>query len=224
MGESARGASLTRAVVFDLFETLVDYDEGMPRVFSAAAAELLGRDVETFRALWRDGRPVRDSGPLRPYLSSLGIVGDDAERLLDLRRRFIAEVLRSPRDGVVETLRELRRRRIRTGLITVCGEDVVDVWEETAFSGLFEVEVFSCSSGYLKPDPRLYLQACGGLEVDPTEALYVGDGSNDELAGAERVGMRAILVHRVGEEPHWPEVRNWSGPRITSIPEVLLHL
>jgi FMN phosphatase YigB (HAD superfamily) len=49
----------------------------------------------------------------------------------------------------------------------------------------------------------------------------VGDGANDELAGAQRVGMRAILIHRPGEDPFWPEVAEFTGPRITSIPEVL---
>jgi putative hydrolase of the HAD superfamily len=191
-----------RAVVFDLFETLVDYDEVKSRAFSAAAAELLGRDVDSFHAHWRDGRPIRDSGPMLPYLTSIGIVGNDAERLLNLRRSFSAELLRSPREGVIETLHELRRRRIQTGLTTVCSEDVVDVWDNTPFSG----------------------QACEELNVDPAEALYVGDGSNDELAGAERVGMRAVLVHRAGEEPRSPEVRDWSGPRISSIPDVLLYL
>jgi hypothetical protein len=33
--------------------------------------------------------------------------------------------------------------------------------------------------------------------------------------------MRAVLIHREGREPHWPEVRDWSGPRITSVPAVL---
>jgi FMN phosphatase YigB (HAD superfamily) len=60
--------------------------------------------------------------------------------------------------------------------------------------------------------------------VAPSEALFVGDGANDELAGAERAGMRAILVHRPGEEPAWPEVREWPGTRITAIPDVLEHL
>jgi putative hydrolase of the HAD superfamily len=212
---------VTRAVVFDLFETLVDYDEEKSLAFSAAAAELLERDVEPFHALWREGRPARDSGPLRPYLESIGIVGDQAERLLELRRRFSAECLRSPRNGVLETLRELRRRGIGIGLITVCSEDVVDVWAETPFASTFDSEIFSCSCGYRKPDPRLYLQACEELGVGPGEALYVGDGSNDELGGAERVGMRAILIHRPGEEPAWPELQDWPGPRITAIADVL---
>jgi putative hydrolase of the HAD superfamily len=212
---------VTRAVVFDLFETLVDYDEERSWAFSRGAAELLGREPRAFHALWREGRAARDSGPMLPYLASIGIEDDDAERLLEFRRSFSLAVLRSPREGVLETLHELAQRGIRTGLITVCSEDVVDVWPETSFAGVFGSEVFSCSCGYRKPDPRLYLQACDELGVDPAEALYVGDGSNDELAGAERVGMRAILVHRPGEEPAWPEVRDWPGPRITSIPDVL---
>jgi putative hydrolase of the HAD superfamily len=212
---------VTRAVVFDLFETLVDYDEEKSLAFSAAAAELLCREPGAFHALWREGRPVRDSGPMRPYLVSLGVEGDQAEQLLELRRRFSAELLSTPREGVLETLQELTRRGIPTGLITVCSEDVVDVWPETPFAGVFDSEVFSCSCGYRKPDPRLYLQVCEELEVEPADALYVGDGSNDELAGAERVGMRPVLIHRPGEEPAWPEVRDWRALRITAIPQVL---
>ena len=45
--------------------------------------------------------------------------------------------------------------------------------------------------------------------------------ANDELAGALRVGMRALLIHRPGDPPLWPEVQAWDGPRVTSIPEVL---
>jgi putative hydrolase of the HAD superfamily len=72
-----------------------------------------------------------------------------------------------------------------------------------------------------KPDPRIYRVALDELGVEPAEALFVGDGANDELAGAERVGMRAVLIHRRGAGPAWPEVRDWPGPRITAIRDVL---
>jgi putative hydrolase of the HAD superfamily len=121
----------------------------------------------------------------------------------------------------VETLQELRRRDVGTGLITVCSEDVVDVWHETPFAGLFDAEVFSSSCGLRKPDERIYRLALDELGLEPSEALFVGDGANDELAGAERVGMRAVLIHRPGEEPAWPELRDWPGTRITTIPQVL---
>ena len=95
------------------------------------------------------------------------------------------------------------------------------VWPETAFAGLFDAEVFSCVCGHMKPDAEIYLLCARELGVEPTECLFVGDGANDELAGAQRVGMQAILIHRAGEEPLWDEVRAWAGPRITSVPEIL---
>jgi FMN phosphatase YigB (HAD superfamily) len=51
--------------------------------------------------------------------------------------------------------------------------------------------------------------------------VFVGDGANDELAGARRGGLDAILIHRPGEDPPWPELAEWDGPRVTSIPGVL---
>ena len=212
---------MTRAVVFDLFETLVDYDEQSSLDFSAAAADLLGRDRGEFHTVWRAGRSVRDSEPLRDYLASIGIVDGEADRLVELRRALSRRLLAAPRPGALETIAELRGRGLGVGLITVCSEDVVDVWEETPFAGVFDAVVFSCTCGYRKPDARIYRIALEQLGVDPSEALFVGDGANDELAGAQRIGMRAVLVHRQGEEPAWPEVRDWPGPRITSIPDTL---
>jgi putative hydrolase of the HAD superfamily len=212
---------VTRAVVFDLFDTLVDYDDRRSREFSSAVARLCGRDPDEFHDVWIDGRRARETGPMAPYLASLGIGESELEQFLELRREWTRGVLGRPRDGVIETMAELRRRGIRVGLITVCSEDVTDVWAETPFAGLFDAEVFSSSCGLCKPDPRIYWLALDQLELAPSETVFVGDGANDELAGAERVGMRAILIHRAGREPSWPDVRDWPGPRITAIPEVL---
>ncbi len=212
---------MTRAVVFDLFDTLVDYDDSRSREFSAQVAQLCGRDPEDFHDVWIAGRPERETGPMASYLASLGLDEAATREFLERRRAFSREVLARPRDGAVETLRELRARDVRVGLITVCSEDAVDVWPETPFAGLFDVEVFSSACGFRKPDPKIYRLALDELGVEPADALFVGDGANDELAGAERVGMRAVLIHRAGEEPRWPEVRGWSGSRISRIPAVL---
>ena len=212
---------MTSAVVFDLFDTLVDYDDRRSREFSSAVARLCGRDPDEFHHVWIEGRRTRETGPMAPYLASLGIEESEMQHFLELRRAWTRGILARPHDGVIETMAELRERGIRTGLITVCSEDVVDVWAETPFAGQFDAEVFSSSCGLCKPDPRIYGLALDQLGVVPSEAIFVGDGANDELAGAERVGMRAILIHRAGREPGWPELRDWPGPRITSIPEVL---
>ena len=211
---------MTRAVVFDLWDTLVDFDPVAGRAFQDQVAGLLGRDPDEFAALWVEGRSVRESGTLRGYLLGIGAPEDLVDEVVDLRRDSTRSLL-APRPGAVETLEELRARRYGVGLITVCSEDVPDVWDETPFADLFDAALFSCSVGLRKPDPRIYRLACDELGVEPEEAIFVGDGANDELAGAQRVGMEAVLVHRPGEEPPWDEVRDWQGPRITAIPQVL---
>jgi putative hydrolase of the HAD superfamily len=209
-----------RAVIFDLWDTLVDFDPVAGRAFQDRVAERLGRDPDEFAALWLEGRASRESGTLREYLLGIG-VGDELVGDVVALRRDSTRSLLAPRPGAVETLAELRARGYGLGLITVCSEDVPELWDETAFADLFDATVFSCSVGLRKPDPRIYRLACEQLGVQPEEAMFVGDGANDELAGAERVGMRAVLIHRAGEEPPWDEVRDWQGPRITAIPQVL---
>ena len=210
-------------MIFDLWDTLIDFDPVIGRAFQDRVAERLGRDPDELATLWVEGRARRESGPLRDYLLELGAEEDAAEELVALRLESTRPLLK-PRPGALETLAELRRRGYLLGLITVCSEEVEELWEETPFAGLFDATVFSCSAGVRKPDPRIYHLALNELEVDPGEAIFVGDGANDELAGAERVGMRAVLIHRAGEEPQWDELRDWQGPRITTIPQVLSHV
>jgi putative hydrolase of the HAD superfamily len=207
-------------VIFDLWDTLVDYDSAGGRAFQDRVAGLLRRDADEFAALWFEGRPKRESGSLREYVLSLGADETAADEVVTWRLESTRTMLK-PRPGAVETLRELRRRGYRVGLITVCSDDVPEVWAESPFAGLFDATVFSCAVGLLKPDPQIYLLACEQLGVAPEEAMFVGDGANDELAGAERAGLRAVLIHRPNEDPPWPEVRDWQGPRITAVPGVL---
>ena len=209
-------------MIFDLWETLVDWPRNDEHYAALAAG--LGVELERFREAWIAARAGRELGPLadgfRSVATELAIENADIDALVDLRREYTRTVLK-PRPGVVDTLRELRGRGFRIGLISACTEDVPDVWRETELADLFDDAVFSCSVGMSKPDPRIYELACERLGVRPAEAVFVGDGANDELAGADRVGMRAVLIHRPAEEPQWDGLRDWPGPRITSIPEIL---
>ena len=102
----------------------------------------------------------------------------------------------------------------------MCSQDVPHVWDETPFAGAFDELVFSCDVGISKPDPRIYEIACERLGVEPAECLFVGDGANDELPGAERAGMTALQL-RAPDEPLTPEGEAWNGPSIERLSEVL---
>jgi len=209
-----------RAVIFDLWDTLVDFDVEHSRATERRIAERLGVDPDQFHRVWRESRSERDGGSLADSFRTVGATDELLPELHDLRRNAFREVA-VPQEGVLETLRKLRERGFRLGMISVCSEEVAELWEETPFAGLFDSTVFSCSVGLRKPDPAIYRLALDELGVEANEALFVGDGANDELAGAERVGIRAVLILRPGQdEPYWEEAHGWQ-PRITSIPEVL---
>ena len=204
-----------RAVIFDLWETLIDWDRDAAAAMVAAVSERAPEFVERWPRSTN-----RYTGPIRVALADAGVPTAALEEVCALRLDYVREAL-VPRAGSVETLRRLRELGVLVGLITVCSEDVEVAWPATPFAGLFDAEVFSSSFGLSKPDPRIYLHCCELLGVEPYEAVFVGDGANDELAGAERVGMRAILIHRPGEDPYWENLADFDGPRVTSIPEVL---
>jgi putative hydrolase of the HAD superfamily len=202
--------------VFDLWETLIDWNPQEARKTLERIEELVGVG---FRERW-DLAPHRYKQPIRDALAGAGVPAEAMDEVCAIRLDYHRGQL-VPRAGAVETLRRLRELGLLVGLITVCTEDVEVLWPESGFAGLFDAEVFSSREGLTKPDPRIYRLCCERLGVEPEQAVFVGDGANDELAGACRVGMDAILIHRPGEDPPWPEVATWDGLRVTSIPEVL---
>ncbi len=205
-----------KAVVFDLWETLIDWDREATAQLNVDLAAIVGGD---FHERW-SGSKAKYNGPIRVALTEAGVAEEHLDAVCKLRRDYLRRAL-APRTGAVDTLKQLRADGFKIGLITVCSEDIETLWPESEFAGLFDAEIFSSSFGASKPDPRIYLACCELLGVSPADAVFVGDGANDELAGARRVGMEAILIYRLGDDPLWPEVREWDGPRVTSIPEVL---
>ena len=202
-------------MIFDLWETLIDWNHEANARMHAQVRERLGFD---FHERWNRATE-RYTMPVRQVLAGVGVPAEAMDDVMSYRAEFVRTCL-VPRAGAVETLAELRSRGLKVGLITVCTEDVELLWPESQFAGLFDAEIFSNAIGLSKPDPRIYLACCEALGVEPHEAVFVGDGANDELEGARRVGMDAILIHREGEEPLWG-LDAWDGPRVTSIPGVL---
>ena len=211
-----------RAVIFDLWQTLVPWKVEEANRFYDRMADTVAVERGRFREAWLAARARRETGPiashLRDLLGELGADGD-VEELMALRREWTKRSL-VPRRDALETLAELRRRGHRLGLISVCTQEVPEIWDETPLGGMLEATVFSCDVGVSKPDPRIYEIACERLGVEPAECLFVGDGANDELPGAERAGMTALQLRAPGEALT-SDGEAWAGPAIGSLSEVL---
>ncbi|HEY8535320.1 MAG TPA: HAD family hydrolase, partial [Vicinamibacterales bacterium] len=67
-------------------------------------------------------------------------------------------------------------------------------------NGLITAAVSSSQHGYLKPHPSIFQAALQLVGVEPGQAVMVGDSVGQDVAGALRAGMRAVLVRRGAPE------------------------
>jgi HAD superfamily hydrolase (TIGR01509 family) len=205
-----------RAVIFDLWDTLALWPSN---AFDDVKREL-ARHIDDVDRVWETTYQKRQIGPIREYFRGLGLDDVAVAECVRIRSDFTRAAL-VPRAGAIETLEELERRGFKRGVISVCSSDVEELWNETELAAHVDDVVLSCAVGLSKPDPRIYELACKRLDVRADECIFVGDGANDELAGAERVGMQAVCVLPPGrDEPLWREARGWE-PTITSLEDVL---
>jgi putative hydrolase of the HAD superfamily len=213
------------AVVFDLWQTLVPFPTAEGEALRRRWAKDLGISVEELDERWygdADGYRLRETGPLAPAVTALrDAVGSDAsvEQLIEVRLELTRRALVAPPE-IERALRALRERGYFIGLVSNCTEDVALCWPESTLAPLVDHAVFSATAGCMKPDARIYALVCDGLGVDPNECMFVGDGANDELAGAAAVGMTPVLLAEDGVA-RWDGLHQWDGARIAAIPEVL---
>jgi len=212
------------AVIFDLWMTLVPWDVEESKRFHRELAEVVGVEPDRFWDAWLSAHdlPDRNTGPIAEHFEALFAelgVEPDLEQVMRMRRERTKRTL-VPRPEALPTLEELRRRGHRLGMISVCTEEVPQVWGETPLGREFDAAVFSCEVGVSKPDARIYEIACERLGVEARDCLFVGDGANDELPGAERAGMTALQLRPPGEELT-ESGQAWTGPSIEHLDEVL---
>src|SRR5205823_14442964 len=113
-------------------------------------------------------------------------------------------------DQVAALVTALARRDVRLAVISNGFEEDVLGWSHCSLAHEFRCTVFSYAERIAKPDPEIYQRAVRRLGVDPATTVYIGDGGDDELIGAERAGLRAYraawFVHNAPQKAMWPEL------------------
>jgi putative hydrolase of the HAD superfamily len=118
-------------------------------------------------------------------------------------------------DDVLPVLAELRGHGLKLGLVSNGGREISDFVAHHALD--VDCAVASRAHGWIKPHESIFLAALELLGVEPADAAMVGDSVEDDVAGAEALGMRAFLVDREGRHPQAADAL----PDLRSLPAAL---
>lgn len=221
MGIDETGRERT-AVIFDLWGTLISFPDFVWDKVLAQIAAALGARLEEFLPAWHAdyaNRAVGDvESSLRRVCQRAGMTADDRRirRALQVRRRALTDMF-VPRPDAGHTLRQLRARGYRIGLLTNCTSEIPQLWQCSPLASFMDATVFSCTEGLRKPQAAIYELAASRLGVDTNDCIFVGDGADRELNGASTVGMHAVLLRT--DDTHPPA--GWDGPVIRRLSEVI---
>jgi putative hydrolase of the HAD superfamily len=97
-----------------------------------------------------------------------------------------------PSEPIVAAVRAVGDRGVKTGLISNSWS--TSHYDRELLEELFDTVVISAEEGLHKPQPEIYLLAAERLVEPPKRCVFVDD-LRENCAGAEAVGMTAIL-HR----------------------------
>jgi HAD superfamily hydrolase (TIGR01662 family) len=102
-------------------------------------------------------------------------------------------------EDTVPVLDELRRAGLKIGLLTNSSRDVHAFARHHGLD--VDAAVGSFHHGKTKPHASIFRAVLDLLDVEPVDAVMVGDTVEDDIEGARALGMRAILVDRLGRNP-----------------------
>jgi len=227
---------MVKAVFFDLYQTLVCYEppreelqakaleelgiEVKPEVLrrplviadefiyqELARASLRQRSKEEQMKLWAQYEEIllREAGVKADKQLILGLLG----KMQQFKMKLVLF------DDVMPALTNLKRRGLILGLISNIDRDMTDTFNELGLSSLLQVMVTSQEVGFNKPQPQIFQEALKRAGVRAPEAIYIGDQYQIDVVGANRVGMKGILLDRGG---YFNEITDC--PRIQSLTQI----
>jgi putative hydrolase of the HAD superfamily len=231
-----------RAILFDLFDTLVDlYMDRLPEssvggrrvnyTYPALHAEILRHadvEFESFtrhladvdrglRASQAEGREVSTRARFRELAERLGLdVPGLPESLTRVHMGALRGVAYAPphHDRVMESLRRGYRLAVCSNFSDT--RTALDVLEEARLLRHFDAAVISEDVGWRKPRPEIFRACLERLDVAPEETLHVGDRLIEDVGGAGGLGLRTCWLTRRVADPE-AALRDHAGPPPTLV-------
>lgn len=143
-------------------------------------------------------------------------------------KEFEETILRDP-PPLIEGVREaLETLHIRYKMGIICDTGITPgyvlrkVLKRNQILDLFTSIVFSDEVGFNKPHRLMFETALRELKANPSEAVHVGDLLETDIAGAKKIGMKAVLISRTEEQRSYLNIR--PDLEISNLQELIGHL
>lgn len=99
---------------------------------------------------------------------------------------------------VREVLYKLKEMGLKIGIISGAYEEDITIILEKAnlHKDFFDIIIGANTIKKTKPHPDVFKYALNKLNVKPYEVWFIGDAVDADYEGAEKVGIKAILIQR----------------------------
>jgi HAD superfamily hydrolase (TIGR02253 family) len=194
---------MLKAIVFDLDNTLVDFMAMKRQAVDAAIDAMLdaGLHLERSEVRSRIDAIYKERGiEYQQVFDDLlfGVFQKLDHRILAsgvIAYRRAREAALKPYPHATATLMELYRRGIKLAVLTDAPSR--EAWLRLCHMNLhhiFSLAVTFDDTGERKPSPKPFLKVLELLQVQPQEALMVGDWAERDVVGAKAVGMQTAFA------------------------------
>ena len=207
---------MTRAVLIDLDDTLVDHQYAIRAALKSlheSDVRLQALEYDFLVTEWQRlletmhddvalGRiPIHESR-MRRYHLFYEMAGSPVTRdeVLAIADRHVATYMATRRivPGADLLMRALKAH-VPVAIVT--NNTIVEQTEKLATFGLADCVdhlVTSEEVGVAKPDPAIFVDALARLGVDACDAVMIGDSWENDVVGAAQCGIRAVWLNRHG--------------------------
>jgi putative hydrolase of the HAD superfamily len=131
-----------------------------------------------------------------------------------------------PKPDAEETLRELKERGYRLGVISnsMSSLDIPRCLEAFGWKELFEVVVLSSAVKCRKPAPEIFWEATSQIGLEPAHCAYLGNRISRDVVGCKRAGFALGIIIEPPGKPRADELDQTIQPDgvIHSLKELLV--
>ena len=188
-----------KAIIFDLFETLIT-EWGHEKYTKRLMCDDIDIPYNQFNELWESHEYPRYRGEYSCEESLNYVLAKAGKRISE---ELLSKILKKRYDtksacfnylnpDIIPMLQKLKDSGYLIGLISNCSSEEVTIFKKSSIYPFFDAVILSYEVGMTKPEASIYLECLQRLNCSTEECLYVGDGGSHELEGADKLGMKAV--------------------------------